>query len=280
MAETGTLSAAARQLGASQPTLGRQIKAIEQQLGEELFVRQARGLALTEAGERLVPAARDVRDAINRISIIAAGQQQSLSGTVRITASELVSHTHLPSILADIRSAEPQIELELAPSDSTENLLFREADIAIRMYQPEQLDLVARQLGYLEIGAFASTRYLEQHGRPTTIEEFASHQFVGYDRNEQIIAGMRSAGFNIDRHFFHTRCDNQIVYWELVRQGCGIGFSQKSIADNDPLVEQIPLDFPIAPLPVWLTAHKVMQSTPRIKRVWNLLRDGLQQVLS
>jgi DNA-binding transcriptional LysR family regulator len=280
VAETGTLSAAARQLGASQPTLGRQIKAIEQQLGEELFVRQARGLALTEAGERLVPAARDVRDAINRISIIAAGQQQSLSGTVRITASELVSHTHLPSILADIRSAEPQIELELVPSDSTENLLFREADIAIRMYQPEQLDLVARQLGYLEIGAFASTRYLEQHGRPTTIEEFASHQFVGYDRNEQIIAGMRSAGFNIDRHFFHTRCDNQIVYWELVRQGCGIGFSQKSIADNDPLVEQIPLDFPIAPLPVWLTAHKVMQSTPRIKRVWNLLRDGLQQVLS
>lgn len=280
VAETGTLSAAARQLGASQPTLGRQIKAIEQQLGEELFVRQARGLALTEAGERLVPAARDVRDAINRISIIAAGQQQSLRGTVRITASELVSHTHLPSILADIRSAEPQIELELAPSDSTENLLFREADIAIRMYQPEQLDLVARQLGYLEIGAFAATRYLEQHGRPTTIEEFASHQFVGYDRNEQIIAGMRSAGFNIDRHFFHTRCDNQIVYWELVRQGCGIGFSQKSIADNDPLVEQIPLDFPIAPLPVWLTAHKVMQSTPRIKRVWNLLRDGLQQVLS
>lgn len=280
VAETGTLSAAARLLDASQPTLGRQIKAIEKQLGEELFVRRARGLELTEAGERLVPAARDVRDAINRISLIAAGQQQSLSGTVRITASELVSHTHLPAILADICTAEPQIELELVPSDSSENLLFREADIAIRMYQPEQLDLVARQLGYLEIGAFAATRYLEKYGRPKTIEAFAEHQFVGYDRNEQIIAGMRLAGFDIDRHFFHTRCDNQIVYWELVRQGCGIGFSQKSIADNDPLVEQIALDFPIAPLPVWLTAHKVMQSTPRIKRVWNLLRDGLQQVLS
>lgn len=247
VAETGTLSAAARQLGASQPTLGRQIKRIEQQLGEALFVRKARGLELTEAGERLMPAAREVRDAINRFTLIIAGQQQSLRGTVRITASELVSHTYLPAILADIRIAEPQIELELVPSDSTENLLFREADIAIRMYQPEQLDLVARRLGYLEIGAFAATRYLEQHGRPSTLKDFARHQFVGYDRNEQIVAGMRAAGFNIDRHFFHTRCDNQIVYWELVRQGCGIGFSQRSMADHDPLIEEIPLDFPIAP---------------------------------
>ncbi len=280
VAETGTLSAAARQLGASQPTLGRQIKAIERQLGEELFVRQARGLTLTEAGQSLLPAAREVRDAINRIALTAAGQQQSLSGTVRIAASELVSHTHLPAILADIRIAEPQIQLELAPSDSSENLLFREADIAIRMYQPQQLDLIARKLGYLEIGAFAATCYLEQFGRPKTFEAFAGHQFVGYDRNEQIIAGMRSAGLNIDRHFFHTRCDNQIVYWELVRHGCGIGFSQKTIADNDPLVEQIPIDFPIEPLPVWLTAHKVMQSTPRIKRVWDLLHEKLSPIFS
>ncbi len=280
VAETGTLSAAARQLGASQPTLGRQIKAIEQQLGEELFMRQARGLALTPAGQRLLPHAIEVRDAINRIILTAAGHEQSIEGTVRITASELVSHVLLPAILAQIRRSEPQIELELVPSDSSENLLFREADIAIRMYQPEQLDLIARQLGYLQIGAFAATRYLDEHGRPHTVEQFAQHQFVGYDRNEQIITGMRSAGFNIDRHFFQTRCDNQIVYWALVRHGCGIGFSQKNIADNDPLVEPIPIDFPIEPLPVWLTAHKVMQSTPRIRRVWDLLRDGLQQVLT
>jgi DNA-binding transcriptional LysR family regulator len=276
VAETGTLSAAARQLGATQPTLGRQIKAIEKQLGVELFTRQARGLTLTEAGRSLVPAARDVRDSVNRIALTAAGQKQSLSGTVRITASELVSHTHLPAILADIRLAEPEIELELAPSDSTENLLFREADIALRMYRPEQLDLVAQQLGYLEIGAFAATAYLDRFGRPRTLEEFASHQFVGYDRSELIVSGMRSAGFNIDRHFFGTRCDNQIVYWELVRQGCGIGFSQTAAADNDSLIEPLPIDFPIEPLPVWLTAHSAMRSTPRIRRVWDLLRVGLQ----
>ena len=91
---------------------------------------------------------------------------------------------------------------------------------------------------------------------------------------------MRAAGLNIDRHFFRTRCDNQIVYWELVRRGCGIGFSQKTIACSDPLVEQIEIDFPIAPLPVWLTAHKVLLNTPRIRRVWDLLRDELIPALS
>ena len=280
VAETGTLSAAARRLGTSQPTLGRQIKAFEEQLGAELFIRRARGLALTEAGQSLVPAAREVRDSVNRIALTAAGQKQSLSGTVRITASELVSKIHLLAILADIRAVEPEIELELQPSDSTENLLFREADIAIRMYRPEQLDLVAQHLGTLEIGAFAASSYLDKFGRPTTIDEFAGHQFIGYDRNEQIVQGMRSAGLNIDRHFFHTRCDNQIVYWELVRHGCGIGFSQRSVADNDPLVEQIQIDFPIEPLPVWLTAHEVMRSTPRIRRVWDLLRDGLRPLFT
>ena len=276
VAEAGTLSAAAQLLGATQPTLGRQIKAIERQLGVELFMRQPRGLVLTEAGQSLLPAARDVRHSINQITLTAAGQTQSFSGTVRITASELVSHTHLPAILADIRMAEPDIELELVPSDSTENLLFREADIAVRMYRPDQLDLVAQHLGYLEIGVFAATTYIDRFGCPSTHDDFARHQFVGYDRSELIVSGMRSAGMEVDRHFFKTRCDNQIVYWELVRQGCGIGFSQKAAADNDPLVEQLSIDFPIEPLPVWLTAHSVMRSTPRIRRVWDLLRQGLE----
>ncbi len=148
------------------------------------------------------------------------------------------------------------------------------------MYRPEQLNLVAQHLGYLEIGAFAAKSCLENFGTPASLEEFANHNFVGYDRSEQIVSGMRDAGLNVDRHFFHTRCDNQIVYRELVRQGCGIGFSQKSIADNDPLVEQIPIDFPIEPLPVWLTAHEVMRTTPRVRRVWNLLRESLQPLFT
>jgi len=279
VAESGSLSAAARQLGASQPTLGRQIKTIEQQLGAELFSRQSRGLGLTQLGQSLVPAARQMRDAMNQMVLTAAGQQQSLQGTVRIAASEMVSHIHLPPILAGIREAEPAIELELVPSDATENLLYREADIAIRMYRPEQLDLVTQHIGNLQIGVFASAGYWKKYGYPESIDDFAKHHFVGYDRNEQIIQGMRKGGMNVDRHFFGVRCDNSLVYWELVRHGCGIGFSQKAIADNDPLVEEVEIDLPIDPLPVWLTAHTIMRSSPRIRRVWDLLREGLDTML-
>ncbi len=278
--ETGSLSAAARKLSASQPTLGRQIKSMETQLGVELFARQPRGLVPTEMGENLIPAAGRMRDAIQEIQLQAAGQQQSLQGTVRITASEMVSHEHLPAILAHIREVEPEIELELLPSDASENLLFREADIAIRMYRPKQVDLITQHIGDLDIGIFAARAYLDRRGRPETLDDFLAHDFVGYDRNEAIITGMRAANIDVDRHFFKTRCDNNIVYWELVRNGCGIGFSQRGFATNDDLVEELEMGFPIPPLPVWLTAHQVMRSNPRIRRVWDLLYQGLKPFVS
>jgi DNA-binding transcriptional LysR family regulator len=136
VAETGSLSAAARQLGFSQPTLGRLIAKAEAGLGTSLFTRQPRCLALNPAGEALYPLALEMQDAARRLSLIAAGQSQSLKGTVRLTASKVFAHYTLPPILAQIRAAEPDIQLELAPSDSTENLLFGAADISIRMFRP------------------------------------------------------------------------------------------------------------------------------------------------
>lgn len=151
VAETGSLSAAARLLGTSQPTLGRQIKQIEQQLGAELFHRQPRGLALTDIGAALVQPASVMRDAVQRIALTAAGRQASLAGTVRITASVSTSALHLPPIIAGIRKLEPQIAIELVPSDDSRNLLYREADIAVRMYRPTQLDLVTQHIGDIEL---------------------------------------------------------------------------------------------------------------------------------
>ena len=161
VAETGSLSAAARALGSSQPTLGRQIKTLEQQLGAELFHRQSRGLALTKTGADLVAPAQDMRSAMQRISLAAAGRQVSLAGTVRITASVMFSVMHLPAIIAEIRALEPQIAIELVPSDATSNLLYREADIAVRMYRPTQLDLITRHIGDMPLGIFAAKSYLE-----------------------------------------------------------------------------------------------------------------------
>ncbi len=280
VAEEGSLSAAARRLGASQPTLGRQIKTVEVELGLDLFRRHPKGLELSEAGAALVAPARAMREAMREIALFAAGQEAGLAGAVRITASEMVSHHVLPPILARIRQETPDVEVELAPTDTTENLLYREADIAVRMYRPEQLDVVARYLGEIELGIFSSKAYLARCGIPKGPEEMQEHDLVGYDRSELIIRGMREAGFAIGREDFKTRCDCQTTYWELVRAGCGIGFGQAMVARADPDMVEIDLGVPLPSLPVWLAAHQGLRHTPRVRLVWGMLVDGLSEVVS
>ena len=279
VAEEGSLSGAARKLGASQPTLGRQIKAMEAQLGADLFLRQARGFVLTETGTQMLEPARAMREAMQQISLTAAGQQAGLAGTVRITASVVLSATHLPPIIADMRAAEPDIEIELVPSDDSRNLLYREADIAVRMYRPTQLDLVTRRIGDLGIGLYGSDAYFARRGEPT-LESLGDHDFVGYDESTLIIDGMREAGFPVDRGFFKVRCDDQNAYLALIRAGCGLGFAQATLMENTTGLRCIDIGVPLPSLEVWLTAHEAMRQTPRIRRVWDMLAEGLSRVVT
>ncbi|MHA1127616.1 MAG: LysR family transcriptional regulator [Alphaproteobacteria bacterium] len=278
VAESGSLSSAARELGVSQPTIGRQIRAAEAALGVELFHRQARGLSLTATGALLLEPAREMQTAAAKLSLTAEGRGTSLKGVVRITASELVSHFHLPKILTDIRLAEPEIELELYPSDSTKNLLFREADIAVRMFRPVQLDVITRHLGAMRIGMFASKDYVARKGMPMGLEDIMQHDFVGYNDDDQIINGMREMGLDVDRHFFKTRCDNQVTHWQLARAGCGIGFAQMSVGFADPDMVQVLPEVPLPALPVWLTAPEALHTNPRIRRVFDLLATTISDM--
>ncbi|MBL4805747.1 MAG: LysR family transcriptional regulator [Rhodobacteraceae bacterium] len=278
VAETGSLSAAARQTGHSQPTLGRQIKLIEAALGSSLFTRQPRGLQLNDVGAKILPMAQEMREAYRKFSLIAAGQSQSLKGVVRITASVLFSHYTLPPIIAHIRQQEPKIDIELAPSDTTENLLFREADIAIRMYRPTQEDLIARKLGELKTALFASNDYLARRGEPKSFEDMPNHDFVGFDRETLIIDGMKALGIPATRSDFSVRCDQQAIYWELVRAGCGIGIAQLKLGRGDQNMTQVLPQIPMANLPVWLAAPEALRITPRIRRVYDLLAEAIMPI--
>lgn len=271
VAETGSLSAAARDLGLSQPILGRHISDLEAALGMTLFTRQARGLALTDQGAQLLPHARAMRAAAASLSLAAAGQDGTVSGTVRITASRVVAHYILPAILAKLRQDEPLIQIELVPTDETENLLFREADIALRMYRPTQLDLIATHLCDTKMGLYAATSYVAQHGLPTTLEALRQHQFVGLDQSDLMLRHMNRLGFDAKRTDFPMRCDDQIVYWNLVRAGLGIGGMQCVIADADPTVTRVAHFVPMPTLPIWLTAPQALRHTPRIRRVFDTL---------
>lgn len=276
VAEHGSLSAAARATGHSQPTLGRHVHTLEQALGASLFDRHPRGLRPSDTGERLLPMARQMRAAASAAGLTAAGQSLTLEGTVRIAASVFASHHLMPPVLARIRQLEPSIHLDLLPSDTSENLLFREADIAVRMYRPTQVDIIARHVADIGIGAFAAKSYLERAGRPERIEDILEHDLVGYDRNDLIVRTMRELGWSVTREDFAVRCDNQAIYWELVRAGCGIGFSQVNVGRRDPLVQELTFDLDLPRLPVWLAAHQAMRHTPRIRRVWDLLAEGLK----
>lgn len=279
VAEHGSLTAAARHLGTSQPTVGRQIREIESQLGVELFTRHDRGFSLTELGRSLVSLATMMKQAAREMELFAAGYGDLLSGTVRISASEVVSLEHLPGMIERIRKKEPSISFEIVPSDVTSRLHFREADIAIRMYRPEQLDLVTKHIGDLTLVAYAAKSYVKRRGLPRCPDDLVEHDIVGMDRNPQIIDGFRRGGIEVDRDFFKVRTDHTGSYLALVRAGCGIGFTQRAMVEGDPDLVEVPVDLGLPTLPVWLTAHEVIRKTPRVERVWDLLSCELEKIV-
>lgn len=280
VAEEGSLTGAALATGQSQPTVGRHIRALEEQLGAVLFERHARGLKSTDVGAALIDPARRMRDAAAEVGLVAAGQDKALSGTVRITAARLVAAFVLPQIIAEIRRAEPRIQIEIVPSDGTENLLYREADIALRMYRPEQLDIVTQKLGEIETGLFIARSRVADIAGKSQGEILKAVPLVGYDRDTRLVEGFAERGIPLGREDFATRVDDPATYWQLVRAGCGIGFMMRIVGDRFDDVALVETAVELPRLPLWLAAPLAVRRVPRIDRVWTLLRNGLAGALT
>ena len=277
VAETGSLSAAARRLAASQPTLGRHIAELEQALGVTLFRRGRNGYALTEAGSTLYERGRVVSEQASAFSRLALGSVEAIEGTVRIAASEVVAAYVLPEITARLGVEEPGIELEIVASNQVENLLRRDADIAIRMVKPVQNELVARKVSDIPLCVCAARSYLDRCGRPLEPADLVDHALIGFDRSDEIIRGFAKYGIPVTRSSFRFRADNQIVLWEAVRAGNGIGLGQEPLAERDPLVEKLLPGLPLPTLPVWLAMHRDVRTSVRIRRVADFLHEELKR---
>jgi DNA-binding transcriptional LysR family regulator len=269
--EAGSLSAAARRLGLSQPTLGRHIEALEADLGVTLFERTLSGFRATDTALRLYEPVAVAERALSEAALMAEGANAGLGGTVRVTASEIISHYVLPPMLRAIRDAHPAVALELVPSDSAENLLLREADIAVRMFRPTQLDLVTRKLGALPIVCCAHRDYLSRRGTPQNPGELRDHDLIGLDTSDLIIAGARAMGFELARGDFILRSDSQTALWELLRAGLGIGFAQRRLVADTPGMVRILPDLLVPPLEVWLTTHRELFTSRRIRAIYDAL---------
>lgn len=278
VAEHGSYSGAARVMRHSQPTIGRHVQQLQDQLGTVLFQRAASGYVLTETGTALMAHAKAMRAAAAKISMVAEGRGEEIAGTVRITASEIVATYMLPEILAELLRAEPGLQIELVATNSTENLLLREADIAVRMVRPEQPELISRKLGEIPVGLFAAQSYLDRAGVPMQINAFKDHILIGFDQSTLMLEAMKMLGILFKREDFAFRVDNQIAYFEAMVAGIGIGAMQVFMAEQRNLVQVLP-EIPIPPLPMWLTAHQELRTSARVRRVFDYLAINLKSQL-
>jgi len=277
--ETGSLSAAATRIATTQPTLSRHVRELETALGVTLFTRSVRGLEPTEAALGLVEDARVMGAAAEALALKAQGRSQELTGTVRITASVVVANLLLPPIVVRLREMEPHIQVEIVASDMAQNLLRRDADIALRMFDPTQNALIARKLGETPLGLFGATSYMARRGKPETLAGLIDHDVIGFDRSDLILKGFAAYGFPVTREHFPVRCDDQMVCWHLLLAGAGLGFAQTLLAGRQAGLEQIDIGMFIPPLPVWLVMHEEVRTNARIRRVADFLTAELGDIL-
>lgn len=274
-AEEGSLSAAARALDMTQPTLGRQVSALENELGVVLFERAGLGLILTPTGLELVEHVRAMGEAANLMSLSASGQSQNIEGTVCISASEVYSVFILPSIIAKLRNLEPKINIEIIATNETSDLRRREADIALRNFRPTQPELIAKKIKDVAARLYATPDYLEKINNPSLPEDLSQADFISFDSTSGLMNGLNMFGLNLTKKNFPLLSENYLVHWELVKQGLGIGIMPEDIGDAEPLVKQVlPKLDPIA-FPIWLTTHRELNTSRRVRVVFDLLASEL-----
>ena len=275
----GSLSAAARETGLTQPTVGRHVDELEAGLGVALFTRSPSGLLPTQAALPLLPHAEAMETAFAALKRAATlgGDVESPRGTVRISASEIMGTFVLPSILSELRGRYPKIILELALNNRTDDLLRRDADLAVRMTRPKQDGLVARKLGTVGLGLYAHRAYVARHGLPLSLDDLARHHIVGFDRDDHSARSVAGGTLPISRELFSFRVDSDVAQVMAVRAGLGIGMMQKAMARVEPDLVPILTDQVAVDLPCWLAIHEDQKDASAIRALFDGLAAGLGQ---
>ena len=274
-AEEGSLSAAAKALDMTQPTVGRQVSALEAELGVSLFERTNSGLVLTQSGSDLMAQVKAMGDAATNLSRLASGHAETVEGIICVSATEMVAAFILPPIIEKLRNQWPKIEIEIIASSETSDLSRREADIAIRNYRPTQQELIAKRvqntLGHL----YASKSYLQHLEHRQSPQDLNNAVFIGADRSNSVVSYLNKFGFELNSSNFPLIIANHLVQWEMVKHGNGIGFMMANIGDAEPLVERVLPTFPAFEKETWLVAHRELKTSRRLRVVFDYLAAEL-----
>jgi DNA-binding transcriptional LysR family regulator len=277
-AEEGSLSAAARALGMAQPTLSRQVAALEQELGVVLFERIGRRLLLTQSGLDLVEHVRAMGLAATRVSLTASGKAQSIEGSVIVTASEGHAAYLLPPIIARLRQRAPGITIEILAANAITDLRRREADIAIRNVRPSDPELFAKKIADETARLYAADSYLAECGPLDSPADTAGHRFVGFTDNEPYRTGLAAQGLTLTPRHFPVLASSHLVHWELVKRGLGIGVQSARIGDGEPGVRRVAAWLEPFVFPIWLVAHREVKTSRRVRLIFDLLAEELAKL--
>jgi DNA-binding transcriptional LysR family regulator len=279
VAEHGSVAAAAQHLQTHAATVSRQIAALERHLGMELFVRSRQGMQPTLPARQFLAPAQAMHSAMHQLSLGVAAKDDDLQGLVRISASVTIAHFVLPDLLAVLKSLQPGIRFDVVATDSPSNLLRREADMAIRLMQPVQSDLIAKRIGFFSLGLYASQSYIARHGSPRTDPaSFQSHHFIDVAPQRPLLEGFTKAGFPGVAERISCVCSDHASAWQMARAGLGITTALKVVADREPLMTAVLTDTQPGRFPVWLVTHKELRHQPRLRLVADYLAQALKSL--
>ena len=276
-ADAGSLSAAARKIGLTQPTLSRQVAALEDALGVTLFERIGKKLILTDAGLGLLQHAHAMAAAADAMALAAAGKVQEIAGRVTVSASDAISAYLLPDIVARIRQQAPQITLVVVASNSISDLRRREADIAIRHVRPTEPELIGQLVHQSTAHFYAADSWVVRNGAPSSVAELVSGELLGFEPAERFAEHLNSAGIPVTPDDFRIVSENGVVIWELVRRGLGVGAMLREIAERTPGIIRLLPDLPGTPVPVWLVSHRELRTSQRVRLVFEILAEELRR---
>jgi len=269
VADRGSFSRAARDLGISQPTASRRIDELERTLGARLLVRRSRGVVPTAAGERVLAEARRMAHSAGAARQVASGERAP-ARHVAISVTEGLGTVWLPHRLAGL-------PIDLVIDNTASDLSARQADIAIRLFRPRQPDLVARRVGTLGFGFFAAPAYITARGTPRRLEELARHDHVGFiERGVALPSYLVWLRRQVPAERFVARASSLLAMHELARAGRGIVLGTRALLAGDPaLVRLLPRARPPV-MDIWLAVHADVRRDPDVVQVM----DALAQVFA
>lgn len=274
-AAAGSLSAAARQLGLTQPTLSRQVQGLEADLGVTLFERRGRKLFLTQTGLELLEHIRPMGDAADSVALAASGREQEIRGRVCISATDSIAAYILPEIIKRIRSEVPQITIVIAAENGLSNLHRGEADIAIRHARPDRSGLVGQHILDTEANFYASDDWVARNGHPKVPADLAKAGLIGFDDTTRLSKSLREIGVPIEAADFKIVSDSSIAVWEMVKRGMGVAAMLRLVAERTPGVTKLLPEMAPVRVPIWLVSHQELHSSPRIRVVHGILAEEL-----